>query len=85
MSISLSRTVTTFHVASYTIAMDCSVLQLGRKSLLLLGGLGMLTTMVISATLILVFRIEDGDSSAAEYIVVTLICLFMFAFTYGWG
>jgi hypothetical protein len=66
--------------------MHCSVLQLGRKSLLLLGGLGMLITMVTSATLIVVFQIEDGGStSAAEYIVVAFICLFMFAFTYGWG
>lgn len=46
----------------------------------------MLITMVTSATLILAFRIEDGGgSSAAEYVVVALICLFMFAFTYGWG
>ena len=61
------------------------VFQLGRKVLLLLSGLGMFFTMATTATLILVFRVEEGGSTAVGYIVVALICCFMFAFAYGWG
>jgi len=45
----------------------------------------MLFSMAAAATLILVFRVEEGGSTAVGYIVVALICFFMFAFSYGWG
>ena len=61
------------------------LLQFGRKVLLLLGGLGMFVSMVTSATLILVFRVEEGGSTAVGYVVVAFICFFMFSFAYGWG
>lgn len=61
------------------------LLQFGRKVLLLLGGLGMLVSMATSATLILVFRVEEGGSRAVGYIVVAFICFFFFFFAYGWG
>ena len=61
------------------------LLQFGRKVLLLLGGLGMFVSMATSATLILVFRVEEGGSRAVGYIVVAFICCFMFFFAYGWG
>ena len=60
-------------------------IQFGRKVLLLLGGLGMFVSMVTSATLILVFRVEEGGSTAVGYVVVAFICFFMFSFAYGWG
>jgi len=45
----------------------------------------MMFSMATAATLILVFRVEEGGSTAVGYIVVALICSFMFAFAYGWG
>ena len=52
---------------------------------MLSGALGMLFSMATAATLILAFRVEDGRSTAVGYIVVVLICLFVFNFAYGWG
>ena len=52
---------------------------------MLSGALGMLFSMATAATLILAFRVEEGGSTAVGYIVVALICSFMFAFACGWG
>jgi len=60
-------------------------MQVGRKALMLSGALGMLFSMATAATLILAFRVEDGGSTAVGYIVVVLICFFVFNFAYGWG
>ena len=63
------------------------LLQVGRKALLLLGGLGMILSMTGAATVLLVFRVEEeeGGGSVAGYVTVTLICFFVFNFAYGWG
>ena len=45
----------------------------------------MFVSMATSATLILVFRVEEGGSRAVGYVVVAFICFFMFFFAYGWG
>ena len=59
--------------------------QVGRKALLLSSSLGMLFSMATAATLILAFQVEEGGSRAVGYIVVILICFFVFNFAYGWG
>lgn len=60
---------------------------MGRKALLLLGGTGMLISMITAATVLLVSGIEEDEdgSSVAGYVTVTLICIFVFNFAYGWG
>ena len=62
-----------------------TVWQLGRKALLLLGTLNLLLSMAIAATLLLAFRVEEGGSRAVSYIVVVLICYFVFNYAYSYG
>ena len=53
---------------------------------MLLGALGMLVSMVIAASLLLDFRVErDGGNEVVGYVVVILICFFVFNFAYSWG
>lgn len=66
--------------------------QVGRKSLLLLGGIGMFVSMLAAATFILAFRIDNTDCQndsedvgAIGYVVVFFICFFVFNFAYSWG
>ena len=58
---------------------------MGRKPLLLLGGVGMLVSIAGAATVLLVFRVEEKEGSVAGYVTVALICFFVFNFAYGWG
>ncbi len=59
--------------------------QVGRKPLLLMGAIGMCVSMVAAATLILAFRVDEGENKAVGYVVVLLICSFVINFAYGWG
>lgn len=64
--------------------------QVGRKTLLLLGGVGMLLSMFAAATFIKAFGIEDSQCSsenigAIGYVVVFFVCFFVFNFAYSWG
>ena len=60
--------------------------QVGRKALLLMGGIGMLFSMLAAATILLVFNVEEEEGgSVAGYITVVLVCFFVFNFAYGWG
>ena len=54
---------------------------------MLLGALGMLVSMVIAASLLLDFRVEEeGEGNeVVGYVVVFLICFFAFNFAYSWG
>ena len=53
---------------------------------MLLGALGMLVSMVIAASLLLDFRVEEnGGNQIVGYVVVVLICFFVFNFAYSWG
>ena len=54
---------------------------------MLLGALGMLVSMVIAASLLLDFRVEEeGEGNeVVGYVVVVLICFFVFNFAYSWG
>ena len=64
-------------------------LQVGRKALLLLGSVGMFFSMLMAATLIVSFRgleeEEDNNDKAVGYVVVLLVCFFVFNFAYSWG
>ena len=62
-----------------------TVWQLGRKALLLLGTLNLLLSMATAATLLLAFRVEEGGSRVVSYIVVVLICYFVFNYAYSYG
>ena len=68
----------------YILSLSC-VWQLGRKALLLLGTLNLLLSMVTAATLLLAFRVEEGGSRVVSYIVVVLICYFVFNYAYSYG
>ncbi len=59
------------------------VWQAGRKPLLLLGALKMSVIALITATLILVFKVEEGHNRAVGYIVVVLILLFAASYAYS--
>lgn len=45
----------------------------------------MFLSMVTAATLIVAFKVDEGDNEAVGYVVVLLVCLFVFNFAYGWG
>ena len=67
-----------------------SLPQIGRKALLLLGSTGMFFSMLLAATFIVAFRVglegEDEETSrAVGYVIVLLVCFFVFNFAYGWG
>ena len=76
--------MTASHVAS-----DCVVdVQVGRKALLLLGALGMLSSILAAAGIIQIWHVDGEDSSGSQvagYMVVLCICFFVFNFAYGWG
>ncbi len=46
--------------------------QVGRKPLRLMGAVGMCVSMVAAATLILAFRVDEGENKAVGYVVVLL-------------
>ena len=62
-------------------------IQVGRKALLLLGGVGMMVSMMGAALVLMIFNVEEreGGGSVAGYATVGLICFFVFNFAYGWG
>lgn len=62
-------------------------MQVGRKSLLLIGGIGMFLSLFGAATFIKSFGIEDTECSGQEVgaIVVFFVCFFVFNFAYSWG
>ncbi len=60
------------------------LLQLGRKLLLVGGGLLMALLNIIAATLIITFNLDQEDNIIVSYIVVCLVCLFVFVFTGTW-
>ncbi len=42
----------------------------------------MVVIALLAATLILVFRVEEGENKTVGYIVVVLILLFVFSYAY---
>ncbi len=69
---------------NYTNRTHCTSLQLGRKTLLLLGALGMMSSMLVAGTLVLVFKVDEGESQAVGYIVLALVTLFVVIFSGTW-
>ena len=72
------------------ISLSSSLPQIGRKALLLLGSTGMFFSMLLAATFIVAFRVglegEDEETSrAVGYVIVLLVCFFVFNFAYSWG
>lgn len=61
----------------------------------MLGALGMMVSIFIAASIIVIWRVgvdeeeEEGGAGAgrevAGYMVVLFVCLFVFNFAYGWG
>ena len=64
-------------------ALTC--MQIGRKALLLLGALGMMFSMLVAATLVLEFTLEEGENKEVGYVVVTAICVFVFSYAGTFG
>lgn len=57
---------------------------------MLLGSIGMFFSMLMAAILIVAFRVgQEGDeeetNKAVGYVIVLLICFFVFNFAYSWG
>lgn len=59
--------------------------KVGRKSLLLLGALGMFVSMSLAGILIHVFHVDDGENQIVGYVVALLILVFVFNFSFSWG
>lgn len=57
--------------------------KVGRKWLLLSGALGMLVSVLLAATLLQVFNVNEHQ--VVGYVVVILLCAFVFSFAYSWG
>ena len=45
----------------------------------------MMFSMLVAATLILAFKVEEGKNEEVGYVVVLFVCFFVFNFAYGWG
>ena len=62
--------------------------QIGRKPLLLVGGIGMLASIVGAGVVIQatgVDKMHMDHHIAAGYAVVILVCFFVFNFAFSWG
>ncbi len=55
--------------------------------MLLLGAVGMMVSMSVAATLILVYRIdeEEEDNLVVGYTVAVLVCCFVYSYSATWG
>ena len=62
----------------------CMSLQLGRKPMLVGGGLIMFLLTGIAATLVYAFNLEEENNDVVGYIVVSLVCLFMLVYSSTW-
>ena len=58
--------------------------QLGRKLMMVGGGLVMGLLTGTAATLVYVFKLEEVDNQIVGYIVVSLVCLFAFVYSSTW-
>ncbi|XP_022867067.1 sugar carrier protein A-like isoform X1 [Olea europaea var. sylvestris] len=73
-------------LASSTFISIATVDRLGRRALLISGGIQMVVCQVIVAIILgLKFRSDEGLSNSFSILVVVIICLFVAAFGWSWG
>ena len=60
------------------------LIQVGRKTLLLMGSLCMCLTLLASVILIFIFRVEEEKNLAVGYSIVVLLCFFVLCFSATW-
>ncbi len=59
-------------------------IQLGRKPMLVGGGIMMFLLTGTAATLVHAFNLEEENNEVVGYIVVCLVCLFMLVYSSTW-
>ena len=62
----------------------CLFIQLGRKPMLVGGSLIMFLLSGTAATLVYAFSLEEDNNVVVGYIVVCLVCLFLFVYSSTW-
>ncbi len=67
-----------------TLHATCLYIQLGRKPMLVGGGLMMFLFTGTAATLVYAFNLEEENNDVVGYIVVGLVCLFMLVDSATW-